>query len=93
MQGLRDYAGVIGDREAAVRAIKVPRWAKRERAEYLAALHAYRVGIGELADRHAAGTDTPDAELEKLIRRPEKRMNRKIERLWGGMGARPTTKI
>lgn len=93
VQGLRDYAATLADREAAVRAMHVPRCASRERGEYLGALHACRVGIAEVADRHAAGVDTPDAELATLIKHPEKRMNRMIEKPWGGLGARPTTRF
>jgi hypothetical protein len=91
LEGLRAFVAALGDREAAVRAMRVPAWAKRERAEYLAALRRYRRGLDEVGDRYAAGMDTPHARFVALVTRPGKRMNQKIHKLWDGMGAGPTS--
>jgi hypothetical protein len=93
LDGLRGFVAALADREASVRAMKVPRWAKRERAEYLAALHAYRVGLDEVGDRYAAGLDTPHAQFVQLAGRHVKRINRAIDKLWDGMGAGPTSRF
>ena len=55
LQGLRDFVAALDDREAAVRAMKVPRGAKRERAEYLAAMRAYRIGLDAYGDATQPG--------------------------------------
>ena len=83
-------AAVWADQDAAIRKLKVPAWAKRERAALRAAARNYMRGLEELADRNAAGLYTPDAQYDELITDRLREANRKLRKLYDAMGAHPT---
>jgi hypothetical protein len=83
-------AAVFADQDAAAGKLKVPAWAKRERAAWRAAARHYMRGLEELADRNAAGLYTPDAQYDALIPDRLRAANRKLSRLYDAMGAHPT---
>jgi hypothetical protein len=83
-------AEVFADQEAAAAKLKVPAWAKRERAAWRAAARHYMRGLQELADRNAAGLYTPDAQYDALIPDRLRAANRKLRKLYDAMGAQPT---
>ena len=83
-------AAVWADQDTVIRKLKVPAWAKRERAALRAAARNYMRGLEELADRNAAGLYTPDAQYDELITNRLREANRKLRKLWDAMGAHPT---
>ena len=83
-------AELWADQVAAIRKVKVPAWAKRERAAWRAAAQHYARGIDELADRNAAGLYTPPTQYDALIKDRLRQANRKLRKLYDAMGAHPT---
>jgi hypothetical protein len=83
-------ARVWAEQDAAIRKLKVPAWARRERAAWRAAARQRTRGIQELADRNAAGLYTPDAQYDELITDRLREANRKLRKLYDAMGAHPT---
>ena len=87
----RGAIAALDDELAALRDLRVPAWAKREKAAYMAVARRYRRGLDEVADRYEAGLATSDARFQALVKRPERRTNRMMRRLWEGMGANPVS--
>jgi hypothetical protein len=83
-------AKVWAEQDAAIRKLKVPAWARRERAAWRRAARHYMRGIEELAERNAAGLYTPDAQYDELIDDRLHAANRKLRKLYDAMGAHPT---
>jgi hypothetical protein len=83
-------AEVWAKQDVTIRKLKVPAWARRERAALRAAARRYMHGLEELADRNAAGLYTPEAQYDELITDRLRAANRKLHKLYDAMGAHPT---
>jgi hypothetical protein len=91
--GPSDAIDALEEEDAALRALAVPDWARRERAAFRRGCRDYRMGLARVNARDNSGQGTTHEQWLADVKRPAKKCDRLMARLWTAMRADPVHKV